>query len=83
MRQGALAGIPNDTLKMMLPESFKTSLVLTINARSLRNLLNLRLDKRAHWEIRSLAHEIVKQLPKQHHILFNDITEVHEKSLKE
>ena len=73
VRIGAIQGIPNDVLKLMLPESFKTSLVMTINVRSLRNLLSLRLDKRAHWEIQQLARQLVDQIPETHRLLFNDV----------
>jgi thymidylate synthase (FAD) len=56
----SLENIPNDTLKYLLPEAYKTSLVFTINARSLRNFLKLRLSKEAHWEIRDLAEKIAE-----------------------
>jgi len=73
VRMGAHAGIPNDTLKYCLPESFKTSLIWTINARSLRNFLTLRSAPQAHWEIRQLAAEIVKVVPAAYHVLFHDV----------
>ena len=63
-------GVPNDTAKYCLPESYKTSLVLTVNARSLQNFLSLRTSKAALWEIRDLANEIFKQLPEDHRFLF-------------
>jgi thymidylate synthase (FAD) len=65
----------NDELKYMLPEAFKTELVLTINARSLRNLLELRLSSKALKEFRELAKEIYKAIPESHKILFDDIVE--------
>jgi len=74
VRHGALGGIPNDQLKYMLPESFKTSLIWTINARSLRNFLQLRLSPRAHWEIRSIANSIFDLVPFTHKVLIEDIT---------
>ena len=67
----ARQGVPNDELKYCLPESFKTSLIWTINARSLRNFFALRLDTRAHWEIRWMAEEIEKLIPDAHKILFS------------
>lgn len=73
VRQGALNGIANDQLKFMLPESFKTSLVWTINARSLRNFLELRLSPRALWEIRELAIAVHTCLPTDHAVLFDDM----------
>ena len=62
----------NDLVKYALPEAFKTSLVWTINARSLQNFLLLRTDKSALWEIRDLANKIFNQLPEEHKYLFVD-----------
>jgi len=65
-------GTPNDIAKYLLPEAYKTSLVWTINARSLQNFLELRTSKAALWEIRDLANAIYKELPKEHKFLFID-----------
>lgn len=65
----------NDELKYLLPEAFKTELVLTINARSLRNLLELRLSSKALKEFRELAKAIYATIPETHRILFDDIVE--------
>jgi thymidylate synthase (FAD) len=65
-------GISNDIAKYCMPEAYKTSLVWTINARSLQNFLKLRTDKRALWEIRELAYEVFKQLPEDHKFLFEE-----------
>lgn len=51
-------GMKPEDARYLLPEATKTSLVMTINARSLQNLLTLRLDSHAQWEIRSLAAEV-------------------------
>lgn len=67
--------LSNDELKYLLPEAFKTELILTINARSLRNLLELRLSSKALKEFRELAKEIYKTIPEPHRILFDDIVE--------
>lgn len=56
-------GMPIDRAKYMLPESYKTSLVWTINFRSLLNFLDLRTNKRALWEIRKLAFKILDLIP--------------------
>jgi len=66
-------GISNDIVKYALPESYKTELMWTINARSLQNFLELRLDKSALWEIQNLAKEIYKSLPEDHKFLFEEI----------
>lgn len=65
-------GIANDQAKYCLPEAFKTSLVWTINARSLQNFLELRTSKAALWEIRDLAYEVFKMLPEDHKYLFKE-----------
>lgn len=67
--------LSNDELKYMLPEAFKTELMLTINARSLRNLLELRLSSKALKEFRELAKALYRELPEPHRVLFDDIVE--------
>jgi thymidylate synthase (FAD) len=63
-------GLSNDKVKYCLPESYKTELTWTINARSLQNFLRLRLSKDALWEIRSLAEAVKAALPEEHEYLF-------------
>jgi thymidylate synthase (FAD) len=55
--------LSNDIAKYSLPECFKTSLQLSLNLRSLLNLLRLRLSKDALWEFRQLAYDMVNSLP--------------------
>lgn len=74
--------LSNDELKYMLPEAFKTELMLTINARSLRNLLELRLSSKALKEFRELAKALYKELPEPHRVLFDDIVEKFSKEQK-
>jgi|APSaa5957512535_1039671.scaffolds.fasta_scaffold54867_2 thymidylate synthase (FAD) len=65
-------GLVPDRFKHKIPESLKFEAVWTINARSLRNFLSLRMSKAALWEIRELAQAIKKELPKEHiEIMFN------------
>lgn len=64
--------IANDQLKYCLPESYKTSLSWTINARSLQNFLSLRSAPSALWEIRDLANAIYNVLPDDHKFLFTE-----------
>ena len=66
------SGVSNDIAKYALPESYKTELTWTINARSLQNFLQLRTSKSALWEIRDLANMIYNRLPKEHQYLFKD-----------
>ena len=72
LRQVLKKGISNDKAKYCLPESYKTELTWSINARSLQNFLSLRSDKSALWEIRDLAHKIYENLPEDHKYLFKD-----------
>jgi thymidylate synthase (FAD) len=66
------SGIANDIAKYCLPESYKTELTWTINARSLQNFIALRSSKSALWEIRELAKTIYKALPEEHSYLFEE-----------
>ncbi len=65
-------GISNDIAKYCLPESYKTELTWTVNARSLQNFLHLRTSKDALWEIRNLANAIYATLPEEHKYLFEE-----------
>lgn len=72
VQKGLQAGLSNDIVKYTLPEAYKTSLVWTINARSLQNFLSLRTDKAALWEIRKLANMLYTTLPYEHKYLFTE-----------
>jgi len=65
-------GISNDIAKFCLPESYKTELTWTINARSLQNFIELRSNKSALWEIRDMANRVFANLPKEHQYIFQD-----------
>lgn len=72
-------GVANDIAKFCMPESYKTSLTWTINARSLQNFLSLRSSKDALWEIRELSKAVFTALPKDHKYLFeNNIVNLEE-----
>ncbi|MCX2683467.1 FAD-dependent thymidylate synthase [Campylobacter sp. MIT 21-1685] len=70
LRQILQESISLDLAKYCLPESYKTELTLTINARSLQNFLSLRSSKSALWEIRKLANTLFNTLPNEHRFLF-------------
>lgn len=59
-----------DIAKYCLPESYKTELSWSINARSLQNFITLRSSKSALWEIRNLANAIYNTLPNEHKFIF-------------
>ncbi len=65
-------GTANDVAKFCLPESYKTELTWTINARSLQNFIELRSNKAALWEIQTLAHHLFNALPHEHQYLFQE-----------
>lgn len=56
------AGVKPEDARYALPEAMKTKLIVTMNARSLFNFLDLRCDKAAQWEIRGLAEELERQV---------------------
>ncbi|NEW59928.1 FAD-dependent thymidylate synthase [Sulfurovum sp. bin170] len=64
------AGVSNDIAKFCLPESYKTELTWTINARSLQNFIELRSGKSALWEIREMANRVYEAIPTEHNYLF-------------
>lgn len=66
------SGISNDRAKYCLPESYKTELSWTINARSLQNFIALRSNKAALWEIRDLAYKLYEALPEDHKYIFEN-----------
>lgn len=54
-------GVKAEDARFLLPESTKTSLVMSTNARELQSIMKLRLDSHAQWEIRGLANEMVAE----------------------
>jgi thymidylate synthase (FAD) len=66
------SGVPNDKAKYCLPESYKSELTWTINARSLQNFISLRSDKAALWEIRELSKLLFNNLPDDHKYIFEE-----------
>ncbi len=65
--------ISNDFAKFAMPESYKTELTWSINARSLQNFLHLRSSRSALWEIRNLAYAIFEAIPKEQQFIFEDL----------
>ena len=72
VKEALVAGYSNDIVKYMLPEAYKTSLVWTINMRSLQNFLSLRTDKAALREMQDLAWMIYERLPTEHLFMYKD-----------
>ncbi|KYC45664.1 MAG: FAD-dependent thymidylate synthase [Candidatus Methanofastidiosum methylothiophilum] len=55
-------GITPEDARFVLPNATKTNLVMTMNARELLHLFNLRCCNRAQWEIRDMAWEMLYQV---------------------
>lgn len=70
-------GIPKEDARFTMLEGTKSRLVVSMNFRSWRHFLWLRLDKAAQWEIRKVAHEILKVLYTEAPKTFQDIWDVY------
>ena len=66
------AGIPKEDARFILPNAVETRIVVTMNTRALFNFLDHRLCTRAQWEIRVMAHMMLKELKKVAPGLFNE-----------
>lgn len=67
----------NDVLKQIMPEAYLCDLNFSLNARSLTNLLDLRLDTTAHFLIQELARNVYDILPPAHLFLYETIAMKH------
>lgn len=67
-----------DVARCILPNMTQTKIMMTINARSLRNFFKLRSSKNAHKDMKELAHKMFLSLPLEHFVLFNDVYMVEE-----
>lgn len=54
-------GIPPEDARYVLPNACVTNITVTMNARELLHFLSLRTCRRAQWEIRAVADEMLKQ----------------------
>ena len=69
----AIDELENDTLKYGICEALLIEGNISFNFRSFRHFLKLRLDKRAHYEIRQLAQDMYDCIPKSHLLLLEGI----------
>ena len=53
------AGVPAEDARFVLPNAAATRIIVTMNARALRNFFRLRCCLRAQWEIRELAERML------------------------
>ena len=59
-------GIPNEDVRMVLPNACETVIEVKMNLRSLIHFMNERLCTRAQWEIRQLAREMKRCVEEQY-----------------
>lgn len=74
--------IQKQDARYVLPNATETRIIVTMNARSLRNLLSLRMKKDAQWEIRDLAcmmFDLAYELAPQ---IFGDLKALRESNLE-
>ena len=60
----------NEDARFVLPNSCDTKIIMTMNVRSLHNFFALRCCRRAQWEIRELAVEMLKLVREAAPLLF-------------
>ena len=65
-------GVSKEDARFILPNAAKTNIIVTMNARELRHFFNLRCCVRAQWEIREVATEMLRQVKKVAHALFEN-----------
>jgi thymidylate synthase ThyX len=72
-RKLSTIGTSDDLISLTLPQAFLYRGFLQMNARSLRHFLGLRLNRSAHFQIRTLAEQLLLSLPQSHWFLYEDI----------
>lgn len=58
-------GIKREDARYILPEGTTTSMVVTMNMRELRHIIELRCETHAQWEIRNLFKEVARTIIKE------------------
>ena len=66
------AGVPPEDARYLLPNAMETKIVVTMNVRELLHFFELRCCKRAQWEIRELALEMLRLAEASAPYLFMD-----------
>ena len=65
------AGIPNEDARMVLPNACFTSIIVSMNARSLVEQCSKRLCNRAQWEIHELYTHMVESIKNIYPSVYN------------
>ncbi|MDT8440230.1 MAG: FAD-dependent thymidylate synthase [Desulfuromonadales bacterium] len=64
------ADIPAEDARFVLPNAAATQLVMTMNARELHHFFTLRCCRRAQWEIRAMAEQMLRLASRAAPLLF-------------
>ena len=64
-------GVPREDARFVLPNATETSLLFTIDGRSLLHFFGIRCCNRAQWEIRALADRMLAEVRREEPALFN------------
>jgi len=71
--EGLIAdGVSNEVTSLMLPQAYQYKWQVQFNARSLKNFLDLRRSRAAHFHIRGVAEEMYNQVPWDMKYLFDE-----------
>ncbi len=62
--------VPKEDARYVLPNACETKLVVTMNARSLLHFFQVRCCRRAQWEIRQLADQMLQEVRRVSPLLF-------------
>jgi len=65
-------GIKNEDARFVLPNAVQSEIVISANFRELRHIFCVRCDRRAQWEIRNVALEMLRIMKKQAPSVFGD-----------
>jgi thymidylate synthase (FAD) len=66
-------GVPKEDARFVLPNATETSLLMTMDGKSLMNFFGLRLCNRAQWEVREMAEEMLRQVRLAEPELFGEV----------
>ncbi len=65
-------GIKNEDARFLLPNAVQSEIVISANLRELRHIFCLRFHKKAQWEIRSVAMQMLRLIKEQAPSVFAD-----------
>lgn len=66
------AGMAPESARQLLPNALKAQIVMSANFREWRHVFELRLSKKAHWEIRSVMGHLLDEVQKIVPVIFDD-----------